>query len=61
VQPGGVVHFASPELHEGTEAEVIVLVAPTPSSPEPARRLARIPTAHDSANKMASRAASVAC
>jgi hypothetical protein len=37
VQPGGVVHFASPELREGTEAEVIVLVA---ASPEPGRRLA---------------------
>jgi len=37
VQPGGVVHFASPELREGTEAEVIVLVA---ASPEPERRLA---------------------
>ena len=37
VQPGGVVHFASLELREGTEAEVIVLVAATP---EPERRLA---------------------
>ena len=37
VQAGGVVHFASPELHEGTEAEVIVLV---PAASEPARRLA---------------------
>lgn len=37
VQPGGVVHFASPDLREGSEAEVIVLL---PSSPEPARRLA---------------------
>ena len=37
VQPGGVVHFASVELREGTEAEVIVLVATTP---EPERRLA---------------------
>ena len=42
VQPGGVVHFASPELREGTEAEVIVLVPPPPrsGSPEPERRLA---------------------
>lgn len=37
VQAGGVVHFASPELHEGTQAEVIVLVA---ADPEPERRLA---------------------
>ncbi len=37
VQAGGVVHFASPDLREGTEAEVIVLVA---ASPEPDRRLA---------------------
>ncbi len=37
VQPGGVVHFTSPELHDGMEAELIVLVA---ASPEPARRLA---------------------
>ena len=37
VQPGGVVHFASLELREGIEAEVIVLVAATP---EPERRLA---------------------
>jgi hypothetical protein len=37
VQQGGIVHFASPELREGTEAEVIVLV---PVSPEPSRRLA---------------------
>jgi hypothetical protein len=37
VQPGGVVHLASPELQEGTEAEVIVLV---PASPQPQRRLA---------------------
>ncbi len=37
VQTGGVVHFASPELLEGTEAEVIVLVA---ASPEPGCRLA---------------------
>lgn len=37
VQPGGVVHFASPELREGTEAEVIVLM---PISSEPAGRLA---------------------
>lgn len=37
VQPGGAVHFASPELREGTEAEVIVLVA---ASAEPTRRLA---------------------
>jgi hypothetical protein len=29
VQPGGVVHFVSPELREGTEAEVIVLVSTT--------------------------------
>ena len=37
VQPGGVVHFASPELREGSEAEVIVLV----SEPAvPAQRLA---------------------
>jgi hypothetical protein len=34
VQPGGVVHFASPELREGLEAEVIVLLASyTPPSP----------------------------
>jgi hypothetical protein len=31
VQAGGVVHFASPELREGTEAEVIVLLQ-TPQS-----------------------------
>jgi hypothetical protein len=37
VQAGGVVHFASPELREGTEAEVIVLM---PASPAPAGRLA---------------------
>jgi hypothetical protein len=37
VQPGGVVHFASPELREGTEAEVIVLV---PEVSDAARRLA---------------------
>ena len=37
VQPGGVVDFASPELREGTEAEVIVLVA---AAPEPQHRLA---------------------
>lgn len=37
VQPGGVVHFASPELREGTEAEVIVLVT---ACQEPAHRLA---------------------
>lgn len=37
VQPGGVVHFSSPDLREGTEAEVIVLVA---ASLEPDRRLA---------------------
>lgn len=41
VQAGGVVHFASPELQEGTEAEVIVLMS---SSPEPARRLAAFQT-----------------
>ena len=37
VLPGGVVHFASPELREGAQAEVIVLLAETP---EPQRRLA---------------------
>jgi hypothetical protein len=37
VQPGGVVHFTAPELQEGTEAEVIVLVT---SSPKPEHRLA---------------------
>jgi len=37
VQPGGVVHFASPELREGTEAEVIVLVS---TLPDPELRLA---------------------
>jgi len=37
VQPGGVVHFSSPKLREGTEANVIVLVT---VCPEPARRLA---------------------
>jgi hypothetical protein len=37
VQRGGVVHFASPELREGAEAEVIVLL----SAPvAPAQRLA---------------------
>ena len=40
VQPGGVVHFASPELHEGTEAEVIVLLPSPRSTPEPGGRLA---------------------
>ena len=37
VQPGGVVHFASPELREGAEAEVIVLVS---EAAVPAQRLA---------------------
>jgi hypothetical protein len=37
VQPSGVVHFASPELCEGTQAEVIVLVT---SSAAPEHRLA---------------------
>ena len=37
VQPGGVVHFSSPELREGSEAEIIVLVT---APPEPAQRLA---------------------
>jgi len=32
VQPGGVVHFASPELTEGSEAEIIVLLT-APVSP----------------------------
>jgi hypothetical protein len=37
VQPGGVVHFVSSELREGTEAEVIVLVSTTA---DPERQLA---------------------
>jgi hypothetical protein len=37
VLPGGVVHFASPELPEGTEAEIIVLLT-APAAP--AQRLA---------------------
>jgi hypothetical protein len=37
VQSGGVVHFAAPELHEGTQAEVIVLV---PITPQPNGQLA---------------------
>lgn len=45
VQAGGVVHFASPELREGTEAEVIVLMA---ASSEPVRRLAAFQTLQQS-------------
>lgn len=38
IQPGGVVHLASPELRAGAQAEVFVLV--TDSSEDPAHRLA---------------------